>query len=172
LLEDDAHWTDISPKPAITFKSPKEIKDEGDDTTSQNRVSLFLYHIEINPHLRNDDFIRVSDTNLKQPPMPLYLYYLLTPYGTNKTDEQYILGKVMQIFYDNAILKGSVLQNSLAGSSEEFKLLFSTISLDDLYKVWDAFQDTAYRLSIGYMVTPVRIDSAKEETRVQRVIES
>ena len=172
LLDQDELWTDISQKPDITFQSPKEIKEDSDSTGNPNKISLFLYHIEVNPHLRNEDLIRVNDSGFMQPPLPLYLYYLVTPYGNNKTDEHYILGKVMQIFYDNPRLMGSILQNSLKESDEEFKLLFSTISLDDLYKVWDAFQDVAFRLSVGYMVTPIRIVSAKETTKVQRVIES
>lgn len=166
LLE-DGDWDEIGGSPEITFKSPKEIKDEG---TSNNKVSLFLYHIEVNPHLRNEDLIKVNDTGLQQPPFPLYLYYLLTPYSENKTDEKYILGKAMQIFYDNAILKGTVLQGTLADSDEEFKLLFHPISLDDLTKIWTAFQEAAYRLSVVYQVTPVRIDSTRE-MQTQRVVQ-
>lgn len=165
LLDADP-WTGISPKPEITFKSPKEIKDDGGST---NKVSLFLYQIMENPHLRNEEPIRVDDTHLQNAPLILDLLYLVTPYSDDKTQEKYILGKVMQIFYDNGVLSGTVLQGSLAGSDEEIRLLPYAISLDDLTKVWSAFQDVAYRLSVAYMATPVRIDSTRG-LGMQRVV--
>ncbi len=165
LLEDDP-WTGISPKPEITFKSPKEIKDDGG---SRNNVSLVLYQILENPYLKNEEPQRIDDTRLQSPPMSLDLLYLVTPYSDDKTQEKFILGKVMQIFFDNAILTGTVLQGSLSGTDEEIKLLFNPISLDDLTKIWSAFQEVAYRLSISYLVTPVKIDS-KREMGMQRVV--
>lgn len=165
LLEDDP-WTGILPIPEITFKSPKEIKDDGGST---NKVSLFLYQIHENPHLRNEEPLRVNDSHLQTPPEVLDLLYLVTPYSDDKTQEKVILGKVMQIFYDNALLSGTILQGGLAGSDEDIRLLFNPISLDDLTKIWSAFQDVAYRLSVSYLVTPVKIDSTRQ-TGMQRVL--
>ncbi|NOY65346.1 MAG: DUF4255 domain-containing protein [Nitrospirae bacterium] len=158
LLEDDP-WVDVDPKPEITFKSPKEIKDEGG---SANKVSIFLYHIHENPYIRNAEPLRVNDSLLQPPPLSLDLLYLVTPYSNYKTQEKIILGKVMQIFHDNPILTGTVLKESLSGTDEEIKLLFNPISLDDLTKIWSAFQEVAYRLSVSYMVTPIRIDSTRQ----------
>ena len=165
LLVDDP-WTGISPKPEITFKSPKEIKDDGGST---NKVSLFLYQILDNPHLKNEEPVRVNDSRLQIPPFVLDLFYLITPYSDDKTQEKYILGKVMQIFYDNAVMTGTTLQGALAGSDEEIRLLYNPISLDDLTKIWNAFQDVAYRLSVSYLVTPVKIDSTLQ-SGIQRVL--
>ncbi len=166
LLDDPNFWTGIIPAPEITFKSPKEIKDDGGST---NKVSIFLYQILENYYLKNEEPQRISDTELKSPPLSLDLLYLVTPYSDDKTQEKIILGKVMQIFHDNAVLTGTVLQGSLAGTDEEIKLLFNPISLDDLTKRWSAFQEVAYRLSVSYMVTPVKIDSTRE-FGMQRVI--
>lgn len=165
LLKDDP-WTGISPKPEVTFKSPKEIKDDGG---TANTVSLFLYQILENPHMKNEEGIRVNDAQLQIPPLVLDLFYLVTPYSEDKTQEKYILGKVMQIFYDHAILAGTVLQGSLAGSDEELRLVAHPLSLDDLTKIWSAFQEVAYRLSVAYLVTPARIDSPRL-TGMQRVV--
>lgn len=165
LLKDDP-WTGISPKPEITFKSPKEIKDDGG---TANTVSLFLYQILENPHMKNEERFRVNDAQLQIPPLVLDLFYLVTPYSEDKTQEKYILGKVMQIFYDHAILAGTVLQGSLAGSDEDLRLVAHPLSLDDLTKIWSAFQEVAYRLSVAYLLTPVRIDSARL-TGMQRVV--
>lgn len=165
LLDDDP-WTGVMPKPDVTFKSPKEIKDEGG---SANRVSLFLYQILENPFLRNEEPLRGGDDQLQTPPLVLDLFYLVTPYSEDKTQEKYILGKVMQIFYDNAVLSGTVLQGALAGTDEALRVVAHPLSLDDLTKLWSAFQDVAYLLSVGYLVSPVKIDSTRE-TSMQRVV--
>ncbi|HEC97727.1 MAG TPA: DUF4255 domain-containing protein [Nitrospirae bacterium] len=165
LLEDDP-WTGISPTPEITFKSPKEIKDDGGST---NKVSIFLYQILENPYLKNEEPQRIDDTHLQSPPQFLDLLYLVTPYSDDKTQEKIIMGKVMQIFFDNAVLTGTVLQGALSGTDEEIKLFFNPVSLDDLTKIWSAFQEVAYRLSISYMVTPIRIDSTRQ-MGMQRVV--
>ncbi|NOY64093.1 MAG: DUF4255 domain-containing protein [Nitrospirae bacterium] len=159
LLDSDELWSGISPRPDITFKSPYEIKE---DSGSPNKVSIFLYHIEDNRYMRNLEPERVDDSTLKMPPVTLDLYYLITPYSDDKTQEKIILGKVIQIFHDNAVLTGSVLQGALSGTDTELKLLFNPLSIDDMTKLWSAFQDVPYRLSVTYMVTPVRIDSTKE----------
>jgi hypothetical protein len=165
LLE-DASWAGISPKPEIAFKSPKEIKDAGGST---NKVSLFLYQIVENFHLKNEELQRTSDAELCPPPLALDLFYLVTPYSNEPADEKLILGKVIQVFFDNAVLSGTVLQGALSGTDEEIKLLFNPISLDDLTKIWNTFQDVPYKLSVSYMVTPVRIDSTRKMS-IQRVV--
>jgi hypothetical protein len=168
LLEDDPWQGILGGRPDITLLSPKEVADEGG---GNNRISIFLYHIQVNPFLRNEETVIVSETTIKPPPLTLDLFYLVTPYSDDKTNEKYLIGKVMQIFHDNSQLTGSVLQGGLVGSEESFKLLFSATTLDDLARVWDAFQDVAYRLSVGYMVPAVRIDSARE-IEVHRVLTS
>ncbi|HHN64070.1 MAG TPA: DUF4255 domain-containing protein [Nitrospirae bacterium] len=166
LLESDDLWSGISPKPDITLKSPYEIKE---DSGSPNKVSIFLYHVEQNSYMRNLEPERVDEETLKMPPLTLDLYYLVTPYSDDKTQEKTILGKVMQIFHDNTILTGPVLYGSLALEDMALKLFFNPISIDDMTKLWSAFQDTPYRLSVTYLVTPVRIDSTKE-IDVKRVL--
>ena len=167
LLDDDP-WDGMDPgsKPEITLKSPIEIEEEG---TSNNKVSLFLYHIQVNPHLRNEEPPITNDTAVLLPPLVVDLSYMVTPYSDDKTDEKLILGKVMQIFHDNSSLKGSLLQGDLSGTDEAFKLLLCTITLEDLARVWDAFQEVAYRLSVVYTIPGVYIDSTST-LEVKRVL--
>ena len=167
LIEDNLG--DIGNKPEITFESPYEIKEEG-----RNKISIFLYHIEYNYHLRNLEPERVDHDKLKMPPLVLDLYYLITPYiftsgNEDKVQDKLIIGKIMQIFYDNPILTGSVLQGSLAGTDKELNLIFNPISLEDITKLWSSFQDVPYHLSLTYKVTPVTIESTKE-IEVKRVL--
>jgi 4-hydroxy-3-methylbut-2-enyl diphosphate reductase IspH len=90
---------------------------------------------------------------------------------TERTKEEHsVLGRAMQILNDNPILKAPVLQGSLAAHNEELHMTQTTLNLDDLTKIWTTFQNTLFRPSICYLVTPVRIDSAREE-QVTRVME-
>ncbi len=165
LLEEDA-WTGVTPKPKITFKSPKEIKDDGGNIN--NAISLFLYQVLENPFHKNEELQRDGNSRLHVAPLGLDLFYLITPYHDDKTQEKVILGKVMQIFYDSAILSGSILQGALKETDEEVKILTNPITLDDLTKIWSAFQEVAYRLSLSYLVTPVSIESTRK-IDIQRV---
>jgi hypothetical protein len=130
-----------------------------------------------NPHLKNQEMRNISPTQLGYPPLTLDLYYLLTAYAsaqipdrTERTLEEHrILGRAMRIFYDNAILSGTILQGSLSGTGEELRVVLNPISLDDLTKIWSAFQEVGYRLSVSYLVTPTNIDSTRDMS-MQRVV--
>jgi hypothetical protein len=75
----------------------------------------------------------------------------------------------MQIFHDNAILRGSVLHESLVG--EELRLILSPLSTDELNKIWSIVSGSKpYKLSVSYEVTPVRIKSMRVR-EVRRVTE-
>ena len=159
--------------PSITFKSPKEIKESGGQN---NGVSLFLYQIQENPYLKNEEPEGTSGgdgtvTLPLLPPLTLDLMYLVTPYHDDKTQEKFILGKVMQIFHDNGLLSGTTLQGVLSGTDEQLRLLLHPISLDELTKIWTAFPDVGYRLSVSYTVTPVRIDTLRSRLRPEGCVE-
>lgn len=167
LLQNDP-WTDIFPTPEIIFKSPKEIDDKPDGG-NDNKISLFLYQILENPHLKNHEPLRNDDSHLQMPPFICDLLYLITAYGKDEVHEKYIMGKVMQIFHDHTILSGSVLQGTLSETDEKIRLVFNPISLDDLTKIWNTFHDVGYRPSLSYLVTPIQIDSVRKAS-IQRVI--
>ncbi|MCK4735290.1 MAG: DUF4255 domain-containing protein, partial [Methanophagales archaeon] len=102
-------------------------------------------------------------------PLTLSLFYLVTPNTQNMDSVHIILGKVMQIFHDNSILKGSILQDSLVG--DELRLILNPLSTEELNKIWTVISKTkTYKLSVCYEVTPVRIDSMRER-EVTRVTE-
>jgi len=146
FLEKEENWRGaVVPMPAIEFKSPTE----GDDKT--NSIYFFLYQITENHYLKNEEMQRIDHTHLQRPPMALDIFYLITPFGEKKNT---LLGKVMQILQDNVIIYNTDLEKD-----EEIRILFNPVSLDDLTKIWSAFKDRQFRLSVSYMITPVRIDS-------------
>lgn len=158
---------------SIMLISPGDI--EGSDTV---RLSLFLYQVTENAHMKNQEMMNIGSTGLKNPPLTFDLYYMLTSHPstgiqdkTERTKEEHsVLGKAMQVLNDNSLLKGSVLRGSLAENNEELRMTLTTLNLDDMTKIWTTFQDKLFRPSLCYLVTPVKIDSSREK-QVKRVVE-
>lgn len=159
ILENDDILGDSELGLKVSFEPPpKVIPPAG------NFAYFFLYQVVENIHMKNEDMRRMDNIHLQHPPMSLDLYYLLILYGSGRN---LVLGRVMQIFYDHSVMKGAEL--NLDNEDEEIKIIFNTISLDDLTKIWSAFKETGYALSVSYLITPVRIDSTKE-MGVHRVV--
>lgn len=155
----------------IVLGSPGEIND-GDSA----RISLFLYQILENVHMKNQEMQRINSSKDKYPPLTLDLFYMLTSHpsaqNNNRTDrtldEHRILGRAMQIFNEKSILTGSDLSGNL-DKTKELHLTFNSLSLDDLTKIWNNFQGRPFRPSVSYLVSPVEIDSSRSEESVKRV---
>lgn len=154
---------DLLSADAIALLSPAEL--EGQDI----RLTLFLYAVSENPHLKNAPAPPASPGIRRAPPLHLDLSYLLTAHGsrliTDRTErsleEHRILGRAMRVLYDNSLLTGSVLKGGLAGSTAQFRVNLQPLALDDLSKIWTALPNNALKASAGYQVTPVAIDSTR-----------
>ena len=158
----------------IVLASPADF--EGDA-----RLSLFLYQVHQNEFLNNWEMRQTSDGTLENPPLTLDLFYMLTVYpppessDTQVTDrtlfEHRFLGTAMRIFYDNGIVRGSRLQGTgLADTASELRIVLTTMSMENLTQMWGAFNGQPYRTSVFYQVTPVAIDSRRNQD-ADRVIE-
>ena len=162
LLEDNIEDASLIGENQITLSSPEEIEPD-------KKLSLFLYQVTENAYLKNEELQSLNTKKLKYPPLTLSLFYLVTPHTKNMDSDHVILGKVMQIFHDNSILRGSVLKDSLVG--DELRLILNPLSTEELNKIWTVISKTkTYKLSVCYEVTPVRIDSMRER-EVTRVTE-
>jgi hypothetical protein len=170
LLRDNME--DLISRDSIILFSPGEIEDDS------TRLSLFLYQVDENDYLRNQEMQPVNSTALQYPPITLDLFYMLTSYPssqiqdrTDRTFEEHrILGRAIRIFHDNGILRGSVLRGSLAGTDEELRIILTTMNMENITQMWNSFEGKPYRPSVFYQVTPVPIDSTRQRD-VNRVIE-
>lgn len=156
----------ISRDREIALASPGDI-GTGDDV----RLSLYLYQITENSHLKNTERQVVDPETEQERPLELELYYLVTahpPQGGNdptaRTKEQHsVLGRAMQVFHDNPVVGGSQLAGSLAGEGE-LRLTQSATSADEILNLWNTFQETPYQPSVSYLATPVSIDSLRKRS--------
>ena len=142
---------DLAPAERVVFASPAEI-----DITTEPRLGLFLYQILEAAQMRN------------QPPEPeglngtrryqtVDLFYLITAYTQQLEDAHRLLGQVMRVFVDHAVIEGSRLHGCLADIGQALRLLLHPITIEELNRLWGLFPNRAYRLSVAYQVTPVKI---------------
>ncbi len=134
------------------------------------RVNLFLYKVQENAALRNQDAPDPRTANA--PPLSLDLHYLLTVLGTTPDEElsaQQLLGEAMLVLHDFGIIDpelplvrttGTVLDPVLADDGTRLTISQNPLSLEDLTKIWTALA-VPYRVSAAYVVTVVQIRSRK-----------
>jgi Pvc16 N-terminal domain len=133
-------------------------------SSSPPRATLFLYDVVQEPTVRNrPKSTRLVGGNLvvRKQPLGLCLHYLVTAWGGDRATEQQILGRVMQVMYDDAVIDGVELAGSLAGTPTELRVSLSPMQLEDRARVWFAIGQP-YRLSVNYEVRVVDIDPVTE----------
>lgn len=139
------------------------------------QLTLYLYNIEENGEFRINKMEPLPNGDLKYPPLTFNLYYLLTAYSTGDLntkamDEHKILGRAIQVFHDNGVLKGTTLKGSLNGTNQEIRVGIKNLSYDEMMRIWH-FNDVPYNLSIAYRVGPVVVESNRVKS-TKRVIKS
>lgn len=155
---------------AIVFTNPTETARD-----SSNRLSLWLYQITENEYVKNQPRVRAAQQPPPQPgqngreaqqlpPLALNLSFLVTPFAPTAEGDHILLGKTMQVLYDNAII---FVQDMVSNISEELRLIFCRLSLEELTRIWEALREP-YRLSVCYLIRVTRIDSLRlpEHARV------
>ncbi len=148
----------ITAESAISLESPADL--EGNNSV---RVSIYLYRIVEDPHMKNRyNSVPGFGGSDRKPPLTLDLYYLITPMVGAPREQQIVLGKIMQVLYDRAILEGPDLAGALAAPGEQLRVMLNPVSLEETTRVWQALE-TPYRLSLCYLARVAMIDSRQEE---------
>ncbi len=141
---------------SIDLRSPKEMRE-----ASAQGVSLWLYRVVRNGDPLNRPPRRISLTQTDHTGFPVDLHYLITPMVQDPSDEQALIGRVLQVLSDYAILKGATLLGTLEDSGQSFRINYDPMSLEDVTRIWNSLQEP-YQTSLTYEVTLVTIDSQRE----------
>lgn len=149
----------------IDLHSPKEIQQSGPATA----VSVWLYNISRMPEMLNDPPERLGSDQMARVSLPVLMYYLITPMTVDPLARHALLGKVLQVFLDNAIVRGADLKGVLEGTSEQLRVNLEALTLEELSLVWYALGEP-YQLSVTYLVQVVKIDSDREPIRTKPVL--
>ena len=133
-------------------------------------ISLWLYKVSRMAEMLNDPPERRSATQLARTPLPVLLHYLVTPMAADPLTCQSLLGRVLQVFNDHAILRGSDLQGVLQNTTEQLRVNLEALTLEELSLVWEALGEP-YQLSVTYLVQLAKIDSDLELVKSSPVLE-
>jgi hypothetical protein len=139
----------------VSLNSPQEFSH------SQEGLSVWLYLVVRDTDRLNAPPQRISYTEVRMPPLPVRLHYLMTPIVTSDDSsetEQVILGKVLQVFNDHPTLRGADLQGDFSGTDIELNVRLEPLALSDLSQVFDALE-RSYQLAVSYEVSVVLIES-------------
>lgn len=145
----------IDSEARISLRSPKDLED--DDAI---RLSIYLYRIVEDPYLKNQPVLPGPGRRVRKAPLTLDLYFLITPLVGTPREQQIVLGKVLQVFYDRAMLQGPDV-GPLAAADEELRIILNPVSLEETTRVWQALE-MSYRLSLCYVVRVAILDSMRE----------
>lgn len=155
-----ANIPELTDENAIVFESPAEI-----EPSTSAKLSVFLYQITENVHLRNLPPV-ITDNRMHDPPMVVDLHYMFTPYATSRETELIILERVLQIMHDHSVLEGEILQGQLreGEDNQAIKAVTCQLSFDEVNKFWERFPNKPFKLSVSYLLSPVVIASEHYET--------
>jgi Pvc16 N-terminal domain len=151
---------------AIQLISPKEMEDAG----LTSGISVWLYKVSRMAEMLNEPPERRGPNQIARIPLPVLLHYLVAPVSGDPLTKHRLLGRVLQVFNDHAILRGAILQGTLKGTAEQLRIALEALTLQELSLVWDALSEP-YELSVTYIVQVVKIDSDLELVKALPVIE-
>ncbi len=147
----------LNPAVPVTILAP-------DEAGGDQRINLFLYKIEENTFLKNQDWsLKPGNSNQLAPaPLSLNLYYLVTPYARNdpqtgNSTAHEILGEAMRVFYENSVIPQQYLETDLKTAREEFRIVYNALDPEELSRLWSTFAQP-FRLSVRYQVLTVQLD--------------
>jgi hypothetical protein len=150
----------------IHLFSPKEMDEAG----QVPGISLWLYKVSRMAEMLNEPPERKSATQMARTPLPVLLHYLVTPMATDPLTRQTLLGRVLQVFNDHAILRGADLQGVLQNTTEQLRIILEALTLEELSLVWEALGEP-YQLSVTYLVQVAKIDSDLELRKSSPVLD-
>ena len=160
LLRDNLTPEPIGNRELISLCSPHE--------SENNQLSVFLYHIEEDPHNNQAGFFQYSKDIQQANPSNFHMTLLVTahskaPSQLKEADQYRMIGAVIQIVKDNPILDRKYISGSLLDSDDELHISVERANFDHMMKIWN---NTAspYKLSIVIRLESVTIESKRTRT--------
>lgn len=153
------------------IQSPESIKlVSPSDKNADFQLGLYLYDIQELREYKQMDLIRMGKNRAQFPPKPLNLFFALyintkSQMVSDAENEQRIIGRVMQVLMDNAILYEDNGQED-----ENASITFLTLSFEDKTKLWSVL-NMPYQLAVYFSVSPVLLSSRRVHS-FTRVLET
>jgi len=162
-------------------------------------LNLYLYHLTPNQGWRNAGLPshNQNGSRVSNAPLGLDLHYLLMAYGRDEYQAEILMGYAMQLLHDTPVLTRAAIRASLsaipsqqvsggmlpaafqalvaadlAEQIELVKITPETLTIEELSKLWSAFQANHFRLTTGYQASVVLIEGQKSTRAALPVLKS
>ncbi len=137
---------------ASDFNSPM---DEG--------ISLYLYRVATNMTRRNLPPRLAPDGRRYRPPLPVDLFFMLTPWAKTAAQQHRLLGWAMRVLEDTPIIPAGYLNQygsevETFHPSETVELVPEPLNLQDLNNIWNGFKPNMHP-SVAYVARLLAIES-------------
>lgn len=154
----------ISNQDKILLCSPSE---KGDAV-----LGLYLYDIRECKEYGETIMKSISVSQQRYPSTYVSLYYMLTAYSNGDikfraSEEQKILGKVIQIFKDYNLFHNETLEPVENNHYNNIQAEIISMDMEEKLRIWNV-PNAAYKLSIYLKVSPVELESERIK-EIQRV---
>jgi Pvc16 N-terminal domain len=170
---------DIGTDVIVTALPPDRVLERMNEQTP-SQLNLYLHRITPNAAISTSD-LPTRDARgaiVHRPRLALDLHYLLTAYTNQELHGEILLGYAMEMFHETPVLARNMVRAALQGGVngtilppafqttdparladqiELIKINPQTLSMDDMSKLWTAFQ-TNYRTTVAYLVSVVLIE--------------
>jgi hypothetical protein len=155
-----ARATSEFPNIDIKLFQAKEVQSVGEF----EGVSFFLYRVPISGARRQmPATVGPGGKRLKQP-LPLDLYYLMTPWAKTAEMQHLLLGWAMRTLEDSPSLPAALLNSHFPNQQpfrgdETVELIHDPLSVQDLNNIWEILGKHNVQVSATYVIRVVPIDS-------------
>ncbi|MGN0342458.1 MAG: DUF4255 domain-containing protein [Roseburia sp.] len=148
------------------IQSPESIKlVSPSEKNADFQLGLYLYDVQELREYQQSDMVRIDRNKAKYPSRPLNLFYALyinskSQMMSDAENEQRIIGRVIQVLMDNAILYNTANEEEDEGSAT---ITLLPLSFEDKTKLWTVLNQP-YQLAVYFSVSPVVLSSRREYT--------
>jgi hypothetical protein len=128
-------------------------------------VSLYLYRVTVSGARRSLPPTHAPSGKLYRQPLPVDLYYLVTPWAKTAEMQHLILAWTMRTIEDSPSFPASLLNSYVPDSfrpDETVNLILDTVSVQDMSYIWEIGKSNM-QTSATYVARVIAIDSAVEQ---------
>ncbi len=142
----------------------KDVQNVGD----WEGVSLFLYRVPVSSARRQMPAPIAPSGRPYRRPLPVDLYYLLTPWAKTAEMQHLLLGWAMRTIEDSPSLPIALLNSHFPNEQpfrmgETVELIHDTLTVTDLNAIWEILGKHNVQVSAAYCVRVVPLDSQIEQ---------
>ncbi len=138
-------------------------------------LGLYLYDIRENEDIFASGMQMAGQNEQRFPPKYINLFFMITAYSMSDlkyraSEEQRILGRVIQVLMDHGTLDPAIIGKSGGNDRYPIRLEMLRLDNDEKMKLWN-IPNEPYKLSLYYKVSPIEIESTrvKNVSRVRQV---